>query len=110
MDTVRKPTHLTQDAMRAVLRAIGSSGLQAAMQAWAAGDRPSNFHKFRRARSWVVLDSQGQEYPHRPLVALACELAGQPVLDPNNFGLPNDEVCKEWLDQVQIEWGPVSAV
>lgn len=107
MDRVRKPTHLTQDAMRAVLCAIGPAGLHAATAAWTAGQRPSNFHKFRRARSWVVLDSQGREYPHRPLVALACELSGQPVLDPNNFGLPNDEICKGWLDEEGIAWGPV---
>jgi hypothetical protein len=107
MDDIRKPTHLNQEAMRATLEGIGCAGMRDAMKAWTEGRRPENFHKFRRPRGWVVLDSDGRRYAHRPLIALACELSGQQALDPNNFGLPNDEVCKEWLDQEKIARAPV---
>lgn len=107
MDTVRKPTHLTQEAMLEVLRAIGGAGIRDAMTAWTEERRPKNIGKFRQARGWVVLDDQGRKYPHRPLISLAYELRCQQNLDPNNFGLPNDEVCKAWLSGEQITWEAV---
>lgn len=107
MDLIRKPTHLTQDEMRAVLSMIGSKGVRAAMSAWMDEKHPENIRKFRQPRGWVVLDAQGRKYAHQPLIALAYELSGQPALDPNNFGLPNDEVCKKWFDQEGIAWAPV---
>jgi hypothetical protein len=106
-DKVRKDTHLPEAEMKKLLDKIGRAGIREAMKAWAQVNSDPNLSRFRPARSWVVLDSDKNKYPHRPLVALACKLANLRVLEPNNFGLPNDEVCKRWFEENGIEWQSV---
>lgn len=106
MDTIRKSTHLDPDEMLELLRTIGADGIRAAITAWVARERPKNDGRFREARRWAVVDEAGNKYAHRPLIALACEQCGLPEMNPDNFGLPNDGVCKKWFDLEGFVVGP----
>ena len=107
MDTIRKLTHLDPDVMLELLRMIGPAHIRTAIKAWARGDRPKNAHKFRPARKWAVWDKVGGVIPHRPLIALACELCDEREMNPNNFGLDNDGICRNWFESERFTIVPI---
>jgi len=87
-------THLSASEMTALLERIGFAGILRAVAVWSEGRRPKG--NFRTAKSWMVVVA-GRAIAHRSLVALACELCGEREMQPNNFGLENDTVCKKWF-------------
>src|SRR5947208_10014422 len=92
-----------------LLRRVGKTGIRAAIKSLAKGEGPKNDSRFRRARQWVVLDEEGREIAHRPLIALACDLCDEQEMDPNKFGLVNDGVCRDWLESEGFKTGPVGS-
>lgn len=85
-----KDEHLTNDEMLSLLDRIGPHGIKRAIAAWKKGKRPSI--RFGQARSWLV-----EGCAHRPLISLACEMCSERELKPINFGLRNDNNCKDWF-------------
>ena len=93
-----KPTHLDAGEMFQVLEKIGPEGFRAAFKLLKGGKPFKHREKFLPAIGWVVVDDEGEQHAHRPLISLAYQEVGGKALQPNNFGEENDRLCKTWFE------------